>query len=331
MKNLVALSFPVLIVAATVSAQQPAPLPETNPAFQPPVFRSAASLVSVSVTVTDGKRFVTGLQPGDFAVYEDGVRQQVQFFEATSVPLDLVLLIDTSSSMRDKMEVVHEAALGFIKTLRRGDRGAVVEFNDSVNIGQELTADLGAIETAIKATGARGGTALNNALYISLKQFGPAARAARDVRRQVIAVLSDGQDTASVVTFEDVLGQARKGGVNVYAIGLKSPSQGTGPDGRRYFSESDYALKAIAQETGAQAFFPTQIGELKGIYGAIAQELSSQYSIGYAPTNTRADGRYRRITVQLISRPELKLRARAGYLAEQAVSRASGSAYRPGR
>jgi Ca-activated chloride channel family protein len=308
-----ALASAMLAVATTAVAQPPAPAVEPS---QPAVFRSSASMVAVNVTVTNGKQFIGGLLPDDFAIFEDGVKQQVQFFEARKVPIDLVLLVDSSSSMRDKMDVVREAALGFMKTLRDGDRGAVIEFNDVVHVAQPLTSDRPAIEDAIRATEARGGTALNNALYIAIKQFGHSARDAGEIRRQAIAVLSDGQDTASLLSFDDVLGQARRSGVNVYTIALKSPYQTLGQDGRKYFSESDYSMRVLAQETGAQSFFPTEIAELKGIYSTIAEELSSQYSIGYAPTNARVDGRFRRIIVRLLSRPELKLRARSGYLAE---------------
>jgi VWFA-related protein len=98
---------------------------------------------------------------------------------------------------------------------------------------------------------------------------------------------------------------------------------------RRFYSESEYSMRTLAQETGAQAFFPMQIVELKGVYGNIAQELSSQYSLAYSPANVRADGRFRRIEVRVATRPELKLRTRTGYTA--AVVRATPVAYAPER
>jgi Ca-activated chloride channel family protein len=311
-----ALVTAVLVGATNAAGQAPAAHTDAVHPTQSSVFRSGASLVAFNVTVMDGKQFVAGLQPADFAVFEDGVKQDVRFFEAASIPLDLVLLIDTSSSMRDKMPVVHEAALGFLKTLRAGDRGSVIEFNDGVNVVETLTSDKSALEAAVRKTDAKGGTALNNALYIALKQFGKMTNPGGDVRRQAIAVLSDGNDTVSLVSFDDVLGQARRSGVSVYTIALKSQYENQATDGRRYFSESDYAMRTLARETGAQSFFPAQIGELKGIYAVIAEELSSQYSIGYSPTNSRMDGRFRRIAVHVTSRPELKLRARSGYLAD---------------
>jgi len=321
-KRLAILPALPLLLASLASAQQPASSGSTPP--QPPpapagtVFRSSANLVPLNITVTDGsKQFVKGLTKADFAVFEDGVEQAVQFFEATETPLDLILLIDTSSSMSDKMDVVHEAAVGFLKTMKSSDRGAIVAFADGVDIIQPLTSDRTALEEGVRKTRARGATSLNNALYISLKQFGRGAQQA-DVRRQAIAVLSDGEDTSSLVSFEDVLELARKSGVSIYPIVLQSKyaaSRIATQGQRRYFSESEYSMRTLAQETGAQAFFPMQIFELKGVYGSIAEELSSQYSLAYSPANTRTDGRFRRITVRVDKHPELKLRTRTGYTA----------------
>ena len=342
-------SLPLLMV--TLSAQQPAssaappqtpagPV-QTAPAGSAPgaqpngtVFRSGTNLVPLSVTVTDPtKQFVKGLSAADFSVFEDGVEQSVEFFEATDTPLDLIVLIDTSSSMSDKMDLVHDAAIGFLKTMKGSDRGAVVAFADTVDIVQPLTSDKLALEQGILRTRARGATSLHNALYIALKQFGRAAQAVEaDVRRQAIAVLSDGEDTSSLVSFDDVMELARKSGVSIYPIVLQSKYAGSriaSQGQRRYFSESEYSMRTLAQETGAQAFFPIQIYELKGIYASIAQELSSQYSLAYSPRNGRADGRFRRIEVKVASRPELKLRTRAGYTA--ARPRATPVAYVPDR
>jgi VWFA-related protein len=131
-------------------------------------------------------------------------------------------------------------------------------------------------------------------------------------------VLSDGQDTSSLVSFDDVLNLARKMGVNIYTVALQS--QGGAPRassaaGRRYFSESDYAMRTLARETGAQAFFPAP-AELKGVYGSIATDLANQYSIGYIPANGRTDGRFRRVIVQIVTRSGLRPRTRPGYTAD---------------
>jgi Ca-activated chloride channel family protein len=282
----------------------------------PRVFRSSASMVALNVTVTDGHKLITGLDRRDFAVYEDGVQQEVRFFESSNVPMDVILLLDTSSSMRDRMPVVHEAAKSFMRILRPGDRGAIVSFNDNVRVIQDLTSDATAIESAISSTVAAGATALHNAIYVSLKQFGQTAQSDGEVRRQAIAVLSDGDDTSSLISFDDVVLAARKVGVSVYTISLRSEFAALRQKGRPAYFSSDYAMKTLARETGARSFFPGTVHELQNVYAAIAGELESQYSIAYSPTNSRPDGRFRRIVVRITSDPSFTPRARAGYTAE---------------
>jgi Ca-activated chloride channel family protein len=318
-------SILVMALAASAAAQTPPPpstsAPPQTPAIgepaPPQVFRSGASLVAVNVTVMDGKRLVADLRPDDFAVYEDGVLQRLQFFESKAVPIDLILLLDTSASMSDKINIVHDAAIGFLRTLREEDRGAVVTFGENVNILEPLTSDRALLERAVAQAQAHGSTALHNALYVAMKQFARAAQQSGEVRRQAIAVLSDGEDTSSVIAFEDVLSMARKTGINIYTICLQNRFYAARVEsGRRYFSQSDYSMKSLAQETGASAFFPQSVQELKSIYSCISDELSTQYSLGYAPTNARPDGRFRRIVVRLVGHPEFKPRARLGYIAD---------------
>jgi Ca-activated chloride channel family protein len=333
-KRLVIGSLAALTFATAAYSQTPSPAQTPSaaePAQQPaPVFKSGASLVALNVTVTDGKRLVPGLTAQDFSIYEDGVLQPVQFFESHNIPIDLIVLLDTSASMSDKMPVVHEAATGFLKTLRDADRGAVVTFGDNVNIAQPLTSDHALLDQAVNDTRAHGSTALNNALYVAMKQFARAAQQAGELRRQAIAVLSDGEDTSSVIGFDDVLAMARKSGINIYTICLQNKySIARVESSRKYFSESDYSMKTLAQETGAQSFFPQSVQELKGIYGSISDELSNQYSIGYSPTNWRPDGRFRRIVVRVNDHPELRPRARLGYTAESV--RTSSSLQQPER
>lgn len=300
----------LMTIANVANAQEPPPV-------SAPVFRSGAELVSLSVAVVDHQqRFIRGLAAADFAVFEDGVRQDISFFAASDVPLDLILLIDSSASMTDKMKTVHEAALGFLRTLRPGDRAAVVAFNDGVQVLQGLTEERPRIESAVQSTEPRGATALHNAIYVALKEFGRASREVGEVRRQAIALLSDGDDTCSLMSFDDVLGEAKKAGVGIYTISLRAK---TGP---RYqpgsFSTALYSMRTLAQETGAHAFFPSDVSELSQVYAMIADDLDHRYALGYSPKNRRADGRFRRVVVQVVSRPELRPRARTGYFAQRA-------------
>jgi Ca-activated chloride channel family protein len=311
-------------ISATTTDEAAATRAATNEKGSVPkgaTFKAAVDMVALNVVVTDGRqKFVTGLAADNFAVYEDGVQQDLSFFAATSVPLDLALLLDTSASMTDKMQTMQEAAIGFASTLRAGDRITVVEIKDNVRAQYPLGGDFGAAIESIRRTTARGGTALHNGLYLALKEMMKQRRANGDVRRQAIAVLSDGEDTASLVGFDDVMALAKESGVAVYTITLKSSfavRQAT-MTGRRYFSQSEFSMKALAQETGARSFFPTAIGELAGVYGSIAEELSNQYAIGYTSKNGLRDGAFRRVIVRIADHPEMRTRTRSGYIAARA-------------
>ena len=314
-----ALVTPVPDASAPAAAT---PSPSDNPSHadipKTPLFRAGVDLVALSVVVTDPQqRFVTGLEPADFAVFEDGVQQDVSFFAAQQVPLDLALLLDTSASMLDKMQTMQTAAVGFLNTLRSGDRAIIIDIKDNVRIAYPLGVDFREAHAAVRGTVARGGTALYNGLYLALKEMVKQRKANGDVRRQAIAVLSDGEDTASLVGYDDVMELAKQSGITVYTITLKSAFaiKQASQSGRRYFSESEFAMKALAQETGARSFFPTDIDELAGVYDAIATELAHQYAIGYSPKNARPDGAFRRVVVRVADRPDVRTRTRSGYMA----------------
>jgi len=281
-----------------------------------PVFRSGIDLVALNVVVTDPKqKFVNGLLLDDFSVFEDGVLQDVAFFAASNVPLDLAILIDTSASMADKMPVVRQAATGFLDTLRQGDRVMVVDIKDVTRILQPLGSDVAGANTAIQEARASGGTSLYNALYMTLKELAKGRGAGREVRRQAIVVLSDGIDTSSVVSFDDVMDVAKQSGIATYTITLRSPATAAFASSiaSRVFDEAEFAMKSLAQETGARSFFPTDIHQLKEVYGSIATELANQYAIAYTPKNVKTDGIFRRIMVRVADRPDVRTRTRSGY------------------
>jgi Ca-activated chloride channel family protein len=295
-----------------VPAPQPPGTPEQPPADQP-TFRAGVEVVSLNVTVTerDG-RFVSGLPQEAFSVFEDGVKQEVIFFSGTQLPTALGLLVDTSASMNDKLPVAQQAAIGFIERMRADDVLTIVDFDSRAEILQGFTPDQGRLVAAIRRTTAGGSTSLYNAVYVALNEFKKirAANTQQDVRRQAIVVLSDGEDTSSLVPFEEVLELAKRTEVAIYAIGLKDSSE----KGRSLggFRESDFVLKQFAQETGGKAFFPTSADELPAIYGAVADELAAQYTLGYASRNTRRDGRWRRVVVR-VERPNTIARTKQGY------------------
>jgi len=294
------------VTAVVVSAQARAAQEQTT------LFRSTVDVVSLNVTVVDNQnRYITDLTEGDFLVFEDGTRQDLIVFNRTSLPIALSLLIDTSASMESRMRIAQDAAIGFVRKLRTQDVGQVVDFDSRVEILQDFTNNVDELERSIRTTSAGGSTALHNALYISLKELAKIkAKSAEDVRRRAIVVLSDGEDTSSLVSYEEVLDLAKRSETAVYTIALqaKDAPQTKG------FREAEFILRQFAQETGGRSFFPSRIEDLKDVYGQIADELSSQYSIGYASKNTKRDGAWRRIVVQ-VARPQVVARTKRGYYA----------------
>lgn len=294
------------LTAVVISAQAAQVQEQTK------LFRSTIDVVSLNVTVVDGKnRYITDLSEEDFSVFEDGTRQDLIVFNRTSLPIALSLLIDTSASMESRMRLAQDAAIGFVRKLRPQDLAQIVDFDSRVQILQNFTNNVDELERSIRTTSAGGSTALHNALYISLKELAKIkATTAEDVRRQAIIVLSDGEDTSSLVSYEEVLDLAKRSETAVYTIALqaKDAPQTKG------FREAEFILRQFAQDTGGRSFFPSRIEDLKDIYGQIADELSSQYSIGYASKNPRRDGAWRRIVVQ-VSRPQVVARAKRGYYA----------------
>ncbi len=278
---------------------------------QQPAFRSAIDVVSMNVTVTDStNKYITDLTEQDFEIFEDGVKQELTLFNRTNLPVALSLLIDTSSSMEDRMATAQDAAIGFVRKLRPSDLGEVIGFDSRAEVLQKFTSNPGELEQAIRKTVAGGSTSLNNAIYISLKGLKKIPiRQEDEIRRQAIILLSDGEDTSSLVTFEDVLDLARRSETAIYAIGLMEEGA-TGQS--KGFREATYALRQLTNDTGGRAFFPADVRSLANVYGQIYDELSSQYTIGYTSKNSRRDGAWRRLVVR-VARPNVQARTKQGY------------------
>ena len=296
-----ALAGVVLGSIVAVAAQRP-----------PNMFRAGVDVVSLNVTVVDGQNhYVTDLSEEDFSVFEDGMRQELLFFNRSTLPISLSILIDTSASMENRMQTAQDAAIGFVRKLRAQDSAQIVDFDSRVEVLQDFSNSVPDLERAIRSTSAGGSTSLHNALYIALRGLGKVkARSAEDVRRQAIVLLSDGEDTSSLVSYEEVLDVAKRSETAIYTIGLqaKDAPQTKG------FREAEFTLRQFAQETGGRSFFPSRVEDLKDVYGQIADELSSQYTIGYASKNSRRDGSWRRVQVQ-IARQAAIPRTKRGYYA----------------
>jgi len=281
------------------------------------VFRGGTDVVLLNVTVFDQTgRLVPGLDRGDFQVFEDGVLQEISNFARDPQPIALSLLIDSSTSMEPKLAIAQEAATGFAKRLSKKDVAQIIDFDSQTQILQTFTNDEAALERAIRRTRAGGSTSLYNALYVGLDElkrlrFG----SIEEVRRQAIVLLSDGEDTSSLKTYEDVLDSAKRSEVIVYAINLKDREVGT----TTRWNESEYVLRSLTQETGGKSYTVDDANQLPAIYSQIADELANQYTIGYTSKNAKRDGAWRRINVQ-VTRGGSTARTKLGYFAPKSRS-----------
>lgn len=281
---------------------------------QEAAFRAGVDVVSLSVTVTDQQgRYVTDLDEASFTVFEDGVHQGVTFFSRREQPIALSLLLDSSASMEDHLPTLQQAASNFARRLKPNDIAQVVDFDSRVEIRQPFSGNKDDLQAAIGQLAAGGSTSLHNAIYIALKELRKVrAVSEEDVRRQALIVFSDGEDTSSLVSFEEVLDLAKRSETSIYAIALRDvDSQAKG------FREAEFVMRTLARETGGRAFFPDKIADLESVYSQIADELASQYTLGYTSANPRRDGAWRRVVVQ-VSRKDVTPRTKQGYYAPTA-------------
>jgi Ca-activated chloride channel homolog len=278
---------------------------------QQPSFRAGVDIVSLNVTVTDAAtHYITDLEESNFLVFEDGIKQNVTFFSRRQSPIALSLLLDSSASMEEHLPVLQTAASNFVRKLKSNDIAQVIDFDSRVEIRQGFTGNQAELDTAITQLAAGGSTSLHNAIYIALKELRKVrAVNEEDVRRQALIVFSDGEDTSSLVSFDEVLDLAKRSETSIYTIALRGADvQAKG------FREAEFVMRTLAQETGGRAFFPAKIDDLNGVYTQIADELASQYTLGYTSANPRRDGAWRRIVVQ-VSRPNVTPRTKKGYYA----------------
>lgn len=273
-------------------------------------FRAGVDLVLLNVTVLDGdQRHVTDLQQSDFAVLEEGTPQQLTFFRKADVRLALALVIDSSASMEQAMTTAQEAAVGFVRELQPSDVGTVIDFDSRVRVVADFTNDRATLEEAIRSTMSGGSTSLYNALYIALNELNKIKLSdeLEVLRRRVIVLLSDGEDTSSLLSFEEALDAASRSDTVIYTIGLGIGS----PAARRTAGDASFVLSRLAERTGGRAFFPAQAKDLAGVYRSIREELSNQYVLAYISASQRS-GQWRRVQVR-VNRPNVAVRTRQGY------------------
>jgi VWFA-related protein len=284
----------------TAVAQTPSPTPFT--------FEVDLDVVSVTAVVYDKSgRFVGDLGPSDVEVFEDGVRQEVTLFRSVKggterIPLTVALVLDSSGSMRRNLHFLQEAANNFIYKLEEIDRAQVIQFNDSVKGSVEFTSDLDRLERFVDGLQAWGGTSLYDAIHYALNRI-------RDQPgRKALVVFSDGEDTTSSLTKQEVLDYASAVEVTVYTVGIR------GATARGLVARSPRGfLRKIARQTGGAYFFPDKVANLLKTFQEISKELHQHYLLAYTPKRP-PDETWREIEVKL-KRKDLEVRVRKGYFA----------------
>jgi Ca-activated chloride channel homolog len=292
----------------------------TAHAQQPPSFRAGVELVSLSVTATGpGRQYVADLSIDDFVVLEDGQPQDLVFFSRASANLAVSLLIDSSASMLHRLERAQDAARAFVERLRPGDVAQIIDFDSRVQLAQPFTDDREALFEAISSITAGGLTALYNAIYVALREFDTLPDLPfGDVRRHVIVVLSDGEDTSSLISFDALLDEAQRSPSVIFTIGLGLDREEPAPVFSVMRDDARFVLRRLATQTGGRLFLADEAKDLSAIYQEIADELTNQYVLGYVQPRRQGGDEWRRIAVR-VSRPSVHARTRPGYYADATI------------
>lgn len=266
-------------------------------------------LVALTVTVSDRDgRHVSGLDKSAFTIYDDKVPQQINFFSDADTPVSLAIIFDTSHSMSgEKINRARQALARFIETTHREDEYFLISFSDRAHSLLDNTRDGDAVVDKFTYVEPRGETALFDATYLGIEKVSHGSSA-----RRAILLITDGNDTCSRYTFEEVRRSLQEADVVLYAIGILSYSRSEARAGRS-------TLKELASVSAGKAFFPNNAAETIDAFERIALELRSQYSIGYRPADLTIDRRWHRIRVDVTSKDgaRFSVRNRAGFYAPE--------------
>jgi Ca-activated chloride channel family protein len=275
-----------------------------NPAQDQPIFRSAIRTVPVYATVVDGSgRLVPDLQRADFSIIDNTKPADLSLFSNESQPFTAVVMLDTSASMTANLKLLNQAAEQFLLRLLPVDKAQVGAFNDKIQLSGTFTNNRDELIGSLNDLFFGNPTRLNDGIAAGLD-----ALQGVDGRR-VVLVFTDGEDTASRTSFKTVLERARDEEVMVYSIGLESEYF----NGMRIVrSRPSRDLRRISDETGGGYFELTKTADLSPTFSRVAQELRSQYLLGFAPT--ALDGKVHKLDVK-VNRPGMTVRARRSYLA----------------
>jgi Ca-activated chloride channel homolog len=274
------------------------------------VFHADTRVVDLHATVVDKNgHLVTNLPREAFTVYENGMQQEIRQFKREDVPVSMGLIIDNSGSMRDKRAKVEAAALALVKDSNPQDEVFVVNFNDEPYLdlphGKDFTSDIKEMEEALTRIDSRGGTAMRDAIRVSIDHV--REKAHRD--KKVLVVVTDGNDNSSLISLENLVKASQQSGVLIYAVGLLSEEE------RREAKRAERALEALADATGGETFFPKEVTDVERIAHQVARDLRNQYTIVYTPSNQVMDGTYRQIKVTAKGPGSPTVRTRSGYYA----------------
>lgn len=286
------------------------------------VLNSALVNLSVSVSNRSGVAF-TDLKKEDFEVSENGERQAIEFFAPSTAPFNLVLVLDLSGSIKDKLKVVKEAALRFIEVVGPQDKVAVLAFTQKVSVISQLTANRDLLRKRIKEIDdPDGGTAFYEAMWFAMADTLRGTQG----QRNAIVVMSDGVDSSldrfdplpTRVTFKQLANKLEESDVIVFPVYLDTEYEQVVE--RQINTSEEYAiarmqLERMAELTGGQMFQAQRVKDLSGVYKQVAMAIRIIYSVGYYPTNLERDGTFRRIRVN-VNRPEAAVRTRKGYYAK---------------
>src|SRR6266516_2284102 len=314
--RVLSLCFLLLALIGSAVAQRPQQQNPASPSSQTgdQTISVNVDLVNILFTVADRKgKFITSLKKEDFKVYEDEKQQAVTNFSTeTDLPLTIALLVDTSGSIRDKLRFEQEAAIEFFySTLRRNkDKALVISFDSGVDLLQDFADDPEVLSDAVRKIRAGGGTSLYDAVFLATTE-----KLTGQKGRRVLILISVGDDNSSRLSLTETLEAAQKNEVTIYGISTNSAAYFGSKDQDR----GDKTLKRFSEETGGRAFFPFKVQDLAVSFQDISEELRSQYTIAYRPSNNKADGTFRKIRIDIADK-RYKARSRNGYYAPRATA-----------
>ncbi|MCI0662410.1 MAG: VWA domain-containing protein [Acidobacteria bacterium] len=275
-------------------------------------------LVLLDVSVVDQNNTpIFDLKKDDFVVFEDRVKQNVQDVTRQEVPISFGMVIDTSGSMRSKLQTVTDASMELIRQMKKGDEAFIAQFKAEPELVQDFTTDRRELEDALGELFTSGGTALLDAI-IATADYAQEKANSKDGqrRRRALVVVSDGLEKNSAVKEKEVLDAIKEDEVQIYLVGFIDEDE----EGKSFFGKSPSKkakelLQRLADDSGGRAFFPKDVSEMQGIAAQIAKDLRQQYVLSYYPSNDKRDGTYRNVKVSINSTGNRKMiaRTRNGY------------------